>query len=147
MKFKIIFCFLLILGFEYGNCQTKKLLVYEDFGISFIPKKSLDTLSFDITEGFFKNSVIKIFLYEYGGKCLVRVYDKKNKILRVDGMYNSSTDTLKKYNYSKVMGKLKGNSVFKVRILEYLAPLKNGKWIYYNAKGKIDYETVYTFER
>ncbi len=151
MKAKIIlyFSFVLLFELKFDICKAQNhiQLNYEDFGISFIPKKSIDTLYFDILEGRFKNFRLTMFLYEIEGKCFVKLYDKKNKKLRAEGMFNSSGDTLKKYNYKKVMGMPRGKYAFKVTILEYRNPLKNGKWIYYNEKGEINYETVYIFER
>lgn len=125
-----------------ANSQVK--IWFEDFDISFYPKKCVDTLSFDIIKTEYKNTKLIVYLSDCKGKCSIKVIDK-NGIVRLDGTYANSYDTLKKYSNAKVMGKGIKKYVYQVRVLEYFSPLRIGRWNFYSKKGKLEDTLEYSF--
>jgi hypothetical protein len=135
----------ILILFNVTDCKAQLLVEVDEFGVSFIPQKCIDTLVLTGNKGEYKNFKVTIYLSNCKGESLVKVYDKKN-VLRAEGKYSSSFDTLKRYNIAKEMGRPKAITTYQVRILEYLRPLKIGKWIYYDKNGKIEYQTEYDYK-
>ena len=143
---KIIFIILVLLFAVECRAQSILKLEYEYLRISFYPKKCIDTFDFQIPSGEFKNCWVKIFLEDCSGQCKILVVDKKNKT-KLTGFYSNGFDTLTKYSFTKIMGKPKGHSYSKARLLNYLNPLPTGIWTFFDKSGNVAQKTEYHFER
>lgn len=131
----------------YSKTHSQISLTYEEFGVSFSPKKCIDTLNFSLTKQY-PGYKLKIFLKDCKGECDFEVYDKKSK-LRITGSYVNAIDTLSKYKGAVIRGLPRNIRKSRIRLIKYMVPFEKGTWTYYDENGKITdrFDIDFIYER
>lgn len=127
----------IILSIRSNSIAQNICVDYKYFGIKIYPTKCIDTIVEKITQGKYKNKIIKLFLTDCRGACSFQITDTKGGGLLLTGLYNNSPDTLKSMRYYKIMGYPKKDYVYKYIISSRFEPLESGIWNQYSDSGTI----------
>lgn len=131
--FSMKFIFIIMYMAFFVRSEAQMRLNYDKLGIVLTPKKCQDTLLVVSENVDFQK--VKIVLSDFKGQCSFEAYNNKN-ILVLTGFFANALDTLSKYEYHKILGRMEEKTFYRVVKINYLCPLPVGWWYFYDRNGK-----------
>lgn len=131
----------MIFSSERLNAQIT--FINEAFGIKFYPQKCVDTITITHIKNY-PGYKMRLFLQNCNGETNFELFDKKG-ILKIQGQFTGSKDTLVKYSFTKTRGFTNGKNHTGIRLLKYLYLFESGTWLYFDYKRNVIKKEEYDY--